>query len=93
MDGRGREQQVLERAAQQAGSILARLRSAGVAVVEVENNDGAQLGSGVDHAADAIMFLLREPEAVAGARPGVDHQPASAAAGPGRGGWREECKP
>ena len=58
MDARGRDQQALERAAQQAGSILASLRSAGVAVVEVENNDGEQLGSGVRHAADAIMFLL-----------------------------------
>lgn len=94
MDACGREQQVLERAAQQAGSILARLRSAGVAVVEVENNDGEQLGSGVHQAADAIMVLLGDPEAAAGVRPDVDRQPACAAAGPGRGGWRDKgCRP
>jgi thymidylate kinase len=94
MDARGRDRQALERAAQQAGSILASLRSAGVAVVEVENNDGEQLVSGVHHAADAIILMLREPEAVAGARPGEDRQLASASAGPDQGGWRdEECKP
>jgi thymidylate kinase len=59
MDGRGRDHRALARAARRAGAVLARMRAAGVEVVEVDNSDRAQLASGARAATDAITARLR----------------------------------
>jgi thymidylate kinase len=64
----------LQRAETQSDTIMRRLRASGVPVVEVENNDPAQLRSGAQLVAGVIMTMLNEQRITLEALPLVRHE-------------------
>lgn len=68
MDDRCRDQRALQRAAEQARAVLAKLRAADVPVIEVDNSDRGQLAAGARAAADAVLSILIERGTAAGER-------------------------
>jgi thymidylate kinase len=67
MDAFQRDHEVLRRSEAHADAIIDRLRSGGVSVIEVENNDSMQLVSSARLVADAIMTALSEHRGTSGA--------------------------
>ena len=61
MDAFARDRHALQRAGADGDPVLHRLRSGGVPVIEVDNDDPGQLVSSARVVADAIMIRLNEP--------------------------------
>ena len=93
MDRCGDDCQALQRAAEHTGAILARLRAADVAVVEVDNSDNAQLVRGARVVADAIEARLREPSARMRAQPHGPPRPRPPLRASPSEARDEECRP
>jgi hypothetical protein len=76
LDALHRDHKALQRAETHSDAIMVRLRSAGVPVVEVENNDPAQLKSGAWLVAGVIKTMLNEQRIASGQHLRHDTPPA-----------------
>jgi thymidylate kinase len=69
LDALGQDYKALQRAETHASAIMHKLRSSGIPVIEVENNDRKQLHSGARLVAGAILTTLTGQGSAVGGRP------------------------